>query len=766
MKIKLIIGLLFSLLLAIAFSLSPSASARIKTNEPDAKADAGNGRFALLVGINDYQDEAINDLGGCENDVRLMRDLLTKQYDFKDDAANKNLKTLTSAQATRKAILDEFNRQLLENAKKFYAANSLNPNKKSQGATVVFYYSGHGATLPDVDKDGNLAGEEADGLDETIVPHDAKSDGTNAIIDDEFDELYNRLSEWTTNIVFIFDSCHSGTVNRLGSLARRTEFSKYKMPAKAAEQFNSMQSNNRSVGDSGNLIDGINDLAEAEKIGYVTISGCLPNQLSQEDALTDPQTKLTQQNGLLTFYLTQTLRLNPSASYRDVMQIVQNAVQMKNPQQKPQYEGDVDRPFFNIATRGGATARPKSIKFENLADKKIKLDAGKILGAMEGGIVAVYSRDAMRLAGENERIGSGTIEIADDFSSTVKINFTDAKTKEVPADAQIALVTPYFGSAKRTIALDASPPSVDVMKRVAELAKEDKFVTTKEVGNPLALPRKDRAWDAAVVRMTYKKFKEGNEQAKSKALTAPKDDDEIYVLADRFDMPLYNFYVRANDANAAEKISEALEKHVRVGNIRSFGNGAGGINDKLKLEIVPVVAGKINPGIGVCPVAEVAAADRVKSGAAEILKPGQQFYFKITNNTGQNLYLYLYDIAPDGSISWLFPDRRRNIDEPLGDGVSIKTFGRNQCYIFAVSQPDKTDAPFGIETFKLIAATQKINGRMLESAAIARGQRDGLSPLGQLLAQASTNETRAAVDTDLEFSGWATVNLDIEVREK
>ncbi|MCY7374837.1 MAG: caspase family protein, partial [Pyrinomonadaceae bacterium] len=737
MKIKLTVTMIFTLLFSVIFPLPLPASAQTKPNKPDAKADLTGGRFALLVGINDYQDEEINDLGGCENDVRLMRELLMKEYGFKDDAANKNTKTLLSAQATRKAILAEFNAQLLVKAKNFYAANNLNLNKKDQGATVVFYYSGHGATLPDVDKDGNLANEEADGLDETIVPYDSKSDGENAIIDDEFDTLFNQLSEWTTNIVFIFDSCHSGTVNRSGNLTRRTEFKNYKMSVKLAEQIKSMQAKGRNVGSNENLTDGINDLAEEEKIGYVTISGCLPNQLSQEAYLTDPATKKSQQNGLLTFYLIQTLRRNPSATYNQVMQTVRKAVQTENPQQIPQIEGDIDRPVFNIAADSGA--RPKSIPFENLADKKIKLQAGKIVGAFEGGIVAVYSKDAMKLQGDDERIGSGTIEIADDFTSTVQISFKNPNLKEVPADAQIMLVTPYFGSAKRLIALDNSPAktgnSADVMKRVTEFAKDEKFVTTKEINNPGAIADKDRTWDAAILRMTYKDFKFGNDQGKTKALTAPKDDDEVYVLADKKNMPLYNFYLRTTDEKAAEKINEALENHVRVENIRNFGNGAGGINDKLKLELVPVVAGKINPGTAVCPVAELTADKRVKSGVTEILKPGQQFYFKVTNDTGQDLYLYLYDIAPDGSVAWLFPDRRRNIDEQIADGKTINTFGKNQCYIFSITPPDRTAAPFGIETFKLIATTQKINGLLLESAAISKGARDGSSPLGQLLAQ-------------------------------
>jgi len=182
-------------------------------------------KFALLVGINDYLNKnvkvgerAVNDLNGPHNDVVLMKDLL-KEYDFKEtktkgsadkfpcgnQAERSQLRTLCSRQATKKAIIDAFKEHLIENARKYMEQKKVKPK---EGANIVFFYSGHGSFLDDDN------GDESDGLDETIVPTDAKWDGTNQIRDDEFNTLVTELRQYTKNITLIFDSCNSGTVTR------------------------------------------------------------------------------------------------------------------------------------------------------------------------------------------------------------------------------------------------------------------------------------------------------------------------------------------------------------------------------------------------------------------------------------------------------------------------------------------------------------------------------------------------------------------------
>ena len=74
-----------------------------------------------------------------------------------------------------------------------------------KGDVLVFYYSGHGSQVADV------SGDELDGKDETICPHDYATAGM--IKDDDFRSLLTGLPAGV-NLDVILDSCHSGTGTR------------------------------------------------------------------------------------------------------------------------------------------------------------------------------------------------------------------------------------------------------------------------------------------------------------------------------------------------------------------------------------------------------------------------------------------------------------------------------------------------------------------------------------------------------------------------
>jgi hypothetical protein len=71
-----------------------------------------------------------------------------------------------------------------------------------KGDVLVFYYSGHGSQVADV------SGDELEGKDETICPHDYATAGM--IKDDDFRALLAGLPAGV-NLDIILDSCHSGT---------------------------------------------------------------------------------------------------------------------------------------------------------------------------------------------------------------------------------------------------------------------------------------------------------------------------------------------------------------------------------------------------------------------------------------------------------------------------------------------------------------------------------------------------------------------------
>ena len=693
----------------------------------------------MLVGVNDYADPAIKDLNGCENDVKLMREMLADLYSFK---AQTDIKELVSSspkaenKPTKDVILENFKKHLLENAKKYFADNKL--ASPDQGATVVFYYSGHGSHLAD-----NENKDESDGEDETIVPMDSDMKGAKDIRDDEFDKLFAELKKYTSNITFIFDSCHSGTITRgIGerSLVRP-----------------SVTANSRGNGADATL----NESMDSDGESYVTISGSLPNQKSQEDLLPSQaeikrKVKIPkmEMNGYLTYFLVQTLRETPDATYRDVMKRVGAAVQKKNSDQNPQVEGDIDRIMFGSPqTRGKMGILINDVKTQESEKdgKKIKetilnIEAGKIVGAYPGGTVAIYKQ-----VGDAEPLAIGEIIESNDFTSTVKVI-----EKEVPANAKIILSTPFFGSNKRVFALDLTPKQnvsekddvgTQMIKRLSQKLEKNDFVTAKSILNPLK-PENRKDWDIGIVRSTYGEFKKGNNQPATKDPTAlPKDGDEVYYLSSTNGNPIYNFYVKVEDPNAEGKMAEAVGKFVRVDNLRTLGNESSELNKGLELKVVKLKTLKTPP---------TSINDIVEDGYLQNsqMQVGDLFSFEITNKTGNALFPYIYSIGTDGSVKLLY--------EPKADGdkllnnVSMKTL--------ASKTIAKVSLPYGVETFKVIAASQRFDGRLLESSAIARSSK-GINPLEQILAQASTN-TRNSDTITFEFSGWATASLDIEIKEK
>lgn len=147
-------------------------------------------RKALLVGINDYAPIGPGgpDLRGCVNDVRDMAHTLNALGIVR--ARPGSMCILTDGRATRANILGGL-KWLITGAKK--------------GDVLVFHYSGHGSQVADI------SGDEIDGKDETICPHDYATAGM--IKDDDLRQALAGVGAGV-NLDAILDSCHSGTATR------------------------------------------------------------------------------------------------------------------------------------------------------------------------------------------------------------------------------------------------------------------------------------------------------------------------------------------------------------------------------------------------------------------------------------------------------------------------------------------------------------------------------------------------------------------------
>lgn len=167
-----------------------------------ATVPSGAASFGLVVGIDKYQ--RLPSLDGAVNDARDVASAL--QSSGFDDVV-----TLLDAEASRASILDAWDRIVA---------------KAKPGDTVVFAYAGHGGQEAE-----RIAGDETDGLNEVFLlpSFEEKAPGNgDRILDDELYVLFSAARE--LNIIFVADSCHSGTMTRSFDLragAGRSRLAKY-----------------------------------------------------------------------------------------------------------------------------------------------------------------------------------------------------------------------------------------------------------------------------------------------------------------------------------------------------------------------------------------------------------------------------------------------------------------------------------------------------------------------------------------------------------
>jgi hypothetical protein len=158
----------------------------------------GQTRRALIVGIGAYPDESgWNKIHG-DNDVPLIKIALTHK-----GFITKNINCLTNENATKTNIIKSFN-QLVKQAK----INDF----------IYIHFSTHGQQVTDIN------GDEADGLDEAIIPYDAcktyvkgKYEGKNHLIDDELNRYLTAIRQKigkSGTLLVVIDACHSGDASR------------------------------------------------------------------------------------------------------------------------------------------------------------------------------------------------------------------------------------------------------------------------------------------------------------------------------------------------------------------------------------------------------------------------------------------------------------------------------------------------------------------------------------------------------------------------
>lgn len=348
-------------------------------------------KWALLVGIDKYRhSDRISSLSGCVNDVMDMKALLLGKYEFPEQ----NVLVLTNEQATHAGIVAALQNHLIAHAER--------------DDIVVFHFSGHGSQMKDI------SGDEPDGWDETLVPHDSRDPQGRVfdLSDDELNGLLQRLSQKTKNVTFIFDSCHSGTATR-GALTRNIPPDDRQPPASVPAY---------AVSTRGAEAEG-SDL-RLQTLNYVLIAGCLSKQTSFEHLAEGKE------RGALTYFLVRELRHSrPGATYRDVMDRVKGNVNALYPNQLPQLEGTkLDQYVFSDST---GLAQPYVLA-SPAGSNQVKLAAGDVQSVTAGSIFEIYQPGAKKFAAPEQPLAKAEVTSVSPFSAAAKI----ISGRQIPAFAR------------------------------------------------------------------------------------------------------------------------------------------------------------------------------------------------------------------------------------------------------------------------------------------------------------------------------------------
>ncbi len=207
--------------------------------------------YAVIVGINQYEDKSIPDLKFARADAEAIYDVLS--HPELGRISPDNIILLLDENATQRKIRSAIGTKI--------------PRRAGENDVVYIYFAGHGAPVIDPRSGAK------DGMEKYLVPVDAELDDLRAsgISMEEIKKFFSWID--SKQVIFFIDSCYSGGVGR-----RTFQNPHFQTRAALTSEF-------------------LDDLASE---GRVVISACDVNEVSLEIS--------NMNHGLFTHYLLEGLR--------------------------------------------------------------------------------------------------------------------------------------------------------------------------------------------------------------------------------------------------------------------------------------------------------------------------------------------------------------------------------------------------------------------------------------------------------------------------
>lgn len=360
-------------------------------------------KHALLIAIGDYPEESgWHDISSA-NDLNYIQPLLGESG-FDEN----NIIILRDAEATYSKIIKSFKNLT---------------NRVNKADIVYLHISSHGQQVVDDN------GDEIDNLDEAIVPYDSPRnyikdtyEGHLLIRDDQIKQmLYEiriKLGE-KGQIVFLMDSCHSGTGTRGRGKSRGTN------AIMGPTEINS----NKDILQASDNTNDLIDVSETKDIApLIALYGSGPHELNYE---------FIDQEGIsvgsLTYAFSKILhKYGSSISSEELFERIRLKMLSIAPAQKPMFEGDGSLILF-----GNKQVQRKKYysisKFESA--RLIEANIGYLQGFEKGEVIEVWHLNENRAITKGHIIDLGLtksyIELDDKIETDVDILY---KVKKLGID--------------------------------------------------------------------------------------------------------------------------------------------------------------------------------------------------------------------------------------------------------------------------------------------------------------------------------------------
>jgi Caspase domain len=715
-------------------------SVRLAQTQTSTDNNAGQAKFALLVGITNYKSPQINRIDGCENNVPLLAESLIKNYGF----APGNVQSLLNQNATKAAIVGSFRSQLIDNARK--------AKENGKKAVVVFYFCGHGSQYPDQDKD------EDDQLDETLLAFDSRVGDVFDILDDEVDDLKAELRPFTDNTTLILESCHSGTGSREVDNAYITEEAdndeRQRPPYKRR----------------------FPPTSDTDVLTYTEISASASFRTAKSES--KEYCNCDKPLSLMTRALVQALnRATATMSYRELVREVSTTVAERS-KQDPQVEGNRDAILFQ-----GAAKRTKPyIEIEKiLPNNQVSIRAGRIQGLKIGSLVSIYSSTSLNNVGNDGWLTNGIVSDVRDFQALVALpSFQEnPNVKRVTESSHVILASPVFGGGPILLLLRSAKTTPEQNRLATEIASilktegvlENELIKLIEGENQV---RSEREPPKGILRLKKQSVAEAfpNQELISTrdprpfceadlvktdatGTEKPSPTTEVYYLDDGSEggTPLFGKYFLRGSENLAADIAHAIRNFAFQTNLRSLDNAASTLASQVEVSLwsadaTPVCEeGKVRHNVK--PRTEIHDSKlpvnsylglKIKNISGDLNKART----KNENASGEPLFVTLLSLGNNGDVSVVYPIP--GAKDPINDGVEIERYFQ-------------TRAPVGIEHYVVIVSRQYIDFGFIDSRLTKSAP---LSPLGQILTQSGTRSRDPNLVPD-EPDQWAVIHVELNV---